>query len=196
MLRTTSGLSRPVLKWVSQVAASLGATLSATLIWSMVPHPGAVPAAPAEMTSGGKFAARAIEPAAYDGLDTMPLPHVAPPPARFVASAAELAPPAILRRVAWDEAAPVERPARAARPARPPVRSEARRPEPVPRAAPVAVAEAPGPRPEAEEGFLHRVIPSALPRLLPAIASTARDAWTVTASAGDALVSRVVPQVP
>ena len=62
MLRTTSVLPKSVLKWVSQVAASLGAALSATLIWSAVPHPGAAPAPQPELTSGGKFAARAVGP--------------------------------------------------------------------------------------------------------------------------------------
>lgn len=196
MVRMTSGLSRPLLRWSSQVAGSLAATLAATLVWSVVPHPGAVPAVRPELTSGGKFAARAIQPIAYDGLDTMPLPHVAPPPARFVVTAAEPAPPAILHRASWDEAAPAERPARVVRPAHLPVRADARRPEPVPHAAPAAVVPDPEPKAEAEEGVLHRVIPSALPQLLPGIASTARSAWTVTASAGDALVSRVVPLIP
>ncbi len=203
MLRTTSGLSRSVLKWVSQVAASLGATLSATLIWSAVPHPGAAPAPRPELTSGGKFAARAIQPVAYDGLDTMPLPHAAPAPARLVAASAEAAPPAMLHRASWDEAAPLppapERAARAARAApHAPLRADARRAEPAPRAAAVAepAAEKPEPEAEADGGFLHRVIPSSLPRFLPSIVATAQDAWSVTASAGDSLVARVVPRIP
>ena len=137
MLRTTSGLSRSVLKWVSQVAASLGATLSATLIWSAVPHPGAGPAPRPELTSGGKFSARAVEPVAYDGLDTMPLPRVvplplvAPPLARFVAMSPDAASSPILHRASWEEGTPAERTARAARPARAPLRAEARpRPRP------------------------------------------------------------------
>lgn len=202
MLRTTSGLSRPVLKWVSQVTVSLGATLSATLIWSVVPHPGATPATKLELTSGGKFAARAVQPIAYDGLDTMPLPHLAPPPARFVALPVDAAPTALLHGASWDEAAPpvpAERSGRAARPAHPVSRVEPRRIEPSPRsttvAAAVPVAEATDPE-KTDGGFLHRVIPSSLPRILPSIVSTARDAWTVTASAGDTLVSHVMPQIP
>ncbi len=203
MLRTTSGLSRPVLKWVSQVTASLGATLSATLIWSAVPHPGAVPAPSPELTSGGKFAARAIQPTAYDGLDTMPLPHVVPAPARFVAPSIEAASPAILHRASWDEATPLpSAPERAGHAGRPvphaPPRAEARRAEPSPRAAAMAeaVTEAREPDAEADEGVLHRVIPSSLPRILPSILATAQDAWTVTASGADLLVAHVVPRIP
>ncbi|WP_237476738.1 hypothetical protein [Lichenibacterium dinghuense] len=195
MLRRSSGLSRPVLKWVSQVAASLGATLSATLIWSAVPHPGAAPAAQPELTSGGKFAARAIQPVAYDGLDTMPLPRVAPAPARFVAASFE-APPAFdaaPRRPAGEAAPAAER--RAAHAARPAPRAEARRAEPAPSAA-IVTAATPVAAPEPEEGFLHRVIPSSLPSVVPTIASTAREAWSATASAGDALVSHIVPRMP
>lgn len=212
MLRRTSGLSRPVLKWVSQVAASLGATLSATLIWSAVPHPGAAPAAQAtvqpELTSGGKFAARAVGPVAFDGLDTMPLPHVAPSPARFVAPSVEPAPSAMLHAAAWDEAAPSQapRPVHPVRSAqRAPLRADAPRAEAVhgePRhaeQAPHPAAAAPAQvaaEPEADGGLLKAVIPSALPRILPSIVSTARSAWTVTASAGDTLMSHVVPLIP
>lgn len=213
MLRTTSVLPKSVLKWVSQVSASLGATLSATLIWSAVPHCGAAPAPQPALTSGGKFAARAVGPAALDGLDTMPLPHVAPSPARFVAPGVEHAPAATLHAAAWDEAAPLPpemgRPVRPARTAqRAPARAEApraeagrgepRRVEPAPRvaAASVRVPTASEPEPEADGGLLRGVIPSALPRILPSLVSTARSAWSVTASAGDTLMTHVVPLIP
>lgn len=206
MLRMTSGLSRPVLKWVSQVTASLGATLAATLIWSAVPHSAAAPRP--ELTSSGKFAARAIEPAAdpvaYDGLDTMPLPRVAPAPTLATIVPAEAAPVATLRRTAWDAPAPSapvpDRSPRDARTVRPVVHAEARRSEPAsrPAAAPVAVAAASDRITEStdDEGVLRRLVPSGLPHILPTIASTARDAWTITASAGGTLVARVVPQLP
>lgn len=207
-LRTTSGLSRSVAGWARQVTVSLGATLSATLIWSAVPHPSAAPAPPPELTTGGKFAARALHEIAYDGLDAMPLPHVAP--ARFAvapafaaerpASAADrTAPAATPHRALWDDAATAS-PARAARQARGPARAEARRVEPVPHGpvAVVAPAEAPAPAPEgkADDGLLGHFTPSALPDVLPALASTARSAWTVTAEAGGALMARVIPQIP
>lgn len=208
MLRTTSVLPKSVLKWVSQVAASLGATLSATLIWSAVPHPGAAPAPQPELTTGGKFAARAVGPVAFDGLDTMPLPHVAPSPARFVAPSVEPAPSAMLHAAAWDEAAPSQapRPVRPVRSAqRAPLRADAPRAEAV-HGEPRHAEQAPHPaaavpaqvaaEPEADGGLLKAVIPSALPRILPSIVSTARSAWTVTASAGDTLMSHVVPLIP
>ena len=213
MLRTTSALPHPVVRWMGQVAASVGATLVASLIYSALPRPAPPEPARPELTSGGKFAARAIEPAAFDGLDTMPLPRVAPQPvqagvlpataAPATAAPAE-APPAI-RRVALDSAAlpGPERPARAARGTHGPAKAEARRSggaEP----APQAVITAATPREAAAEasdgGFvqalLPRVLPTAWPAVLPKVVSTARAAWTVTASAGESLVDRVVPLMP
>lgn len=209
MLRTTSGLSRPVLRWVSQVTASLGATLAATLIWSAVPHPGAANVSRPELTSGGKFAARATEPAtdptAYDGLDTMPLPRVASAPLTLANMApAETVPASILRRTSWEEAAPSgpgpDRTVHASRATHSTAHPEARRAEPAPRAAAativVTAAAAHVAEPQEDQGFLHRVVPTGLPHILPTIVATARDAWNVTASAGDTLVAHVVPQLP
>ena len=225
MLRTTSVLPHSVVRWMGQVAASVGATLVASLIYSALSRPALPEAARPELTSGGKFAVRAIEPAAFDGLDTMPLPQVAPRPVQAAilpapvlpapvlpapvlptpASPAEF-PPAI-RRVAFDAAAPLapERPARAARGARGPARVEARRgggAEPASQAVITAATprEAVADEATSEGGFvqalLPRVLPTAWPAVLPRVVSTARAAWTVTASAGESLVDRVVPQMP
>lgn len=213
MLHTRSGLPRSLATWVSQVAASVGATLVASLIYAALPRP--VPmdaAAPPELTSGGKFAARAVGPVAYDGLDAMPLPRMAPLAIPADTPAAETAgSPASLHRAAWDAPAPSvpgpERVARTGRSAR-----AAPRPEPrhaaaaEPRAA--AAAAAPGATASADRGdavdggdgvwprVLPTLLPTLLPGILPALASGARDAWTRAASAGGSLVSRVVPQVP
>lgn len=206
MLRTRSALPHSVVRWTGQVAASIGATLVASLLYSALPRPAPPEAARPELTSGGKFAARAVEPAALDGLDVMPLPHVAPRPVQAAVLSAEV-PPAI-RRVAFDAAAPLvlapERPARAARLARAPARTEPRRAgAPAPAPAPQAVITAAAPHEATtagEGGFVQALLPEALqgtwPAVLPRVVSTARAAWTMTASAGGSLVDRVVPQMP
>ena len=204
MLRTRSALPHSVVRWTGQVAASIGATLVASLIYSALPRPALPEAARPELTSGGKFAVRAVEPAAFDGLDVMPLPHVAPRPVQAAVLSAEL-PPAI-HRVAFDAAAPLvlapERPARPVRVARVPAKAEARRTggaEPAPQA--VITAAAPHEAAAASEGgFVQALLPEVLhgawPAVLPRVVSTARAAWTMTASAGGSLVDRVVPQMP
>lgn len=197
MLRMRSGLPRIAAKWAAQVAASVGATMVASLIYTALPRP-ALPDAPVPrpaLTSGGKFAARAIVPVAYDGLDAMPLPQVTALPARLVTLPA------------WETptAAAVER--RAQKPVRAPLRAEGRRgaaPSDVPpRPATVAVVTAVEPvtpaRAEAggdDEGFMPAILPKVLPGLLPGVVSTARAAWSLTASASESLVARVVPQIP
>ncbi len=219
MLRMKSGLPRSLAKWVAQVAASVGATLVASLIYSAVPRPAATEAAAPrpELTSGGKFAARAVLPEAgdlmaNDGLDTMPLPRLAPMPVQ--AASAPVAPAgapvegaAAIRRVAWDGAAPFapmpERAARAVKTGRAPLRAEARRAAPLAEPAPrpvtavaAVVAEARVEEARDEEGFVPRLLPRVLPSVLPKVVSTAKAAWTVTAAAGVSLVDRVVPQIP
>ena len=203
MLRRTSVLPHSVARWMGQVVASIGATLVATLIYSALPRPVLPEPARPELTSGGKFAVRAVEPAAYDGLDVMPLPHVAPRAVQAALAPAE-APPAI-RRIAFDAAAPLvlvpERPARAVRPAHGPAKAEARRGggiEPAPQAVITAATprEAVADEAAREGGFLQAILPIAWPAVLPKVVSTARTAWTVTASAGESLVDRVVPQMP
>ena len=81
-----SGLPRSVMTWASQVSVSVGATLIAAMIYGALPRVTIPQLEPApELTSGGKFAARALAPEprqAFDGLDTMPLPRVAMPAAR------------------------------------------------------------------------------------------------------------------
>ena len=207
MLRTRSGLPRFAAKWVAQVAASVGATALASLIYTALPKPvlSEAPASQPELTSGGKFAARAITPVAYDGLDAMPAPHVVPSAVRLVAAtpSADVAlPPAVERRVP--------------KPVRAMPRTEARHgavpAEAMPRlASSAAVVTAAQPvaatRPEPgrdDGGFMAAILPSAMPTILPTtlpsvlpkVVSTARAAWTLTASAGESLVARVVPQVP
>ena len=205
MLRTTSALPHSVVRWMGQVAASVGATLVASLIYSALPRPALPEAARPELTSGGKFAVRAIEPAAFDGLDTMPLPQLAPRPVQAAVLPADL--PSTIRRVAFDAAAPLapERPARAARGARGPAKVEARRGGGAEPASPAVITaatprEAVADEAASEGGFvqalLPRVLPTAWPAVLPKVLSTARAAWTVTASAGESLVDRVVPQMP
>ncbi len=195
MLRAPSGLKRSVVKWVSQVSVSVGATLVATVIYGALPKPGiTVAAVPPEMTSGGKFAARA-EPAstiAYDGLDTMPLPHVMGlvAPAAFLnlpgAIAAEPSGAAgPLRLAVWDAAGPGAAPDRAARKAaKPSVHGEARRsvvsaerPQPIS----LAAGDQSGEGAKDEDGWLPKVM------------STARTAWSMTASTGTAVLSRLTP---
>ncbi len=91
-----AGLPRSVMTWVSQVSVSVGATLIATMIYGALPKVTIPQLEPApEMTSGGKFAARALPPdapQAFDGLDTMPLPQTTVPglvsPVAFVATSA------------------------------------------------------------------------------------------------------------
>ena len=197
MLRMSSGLSKPLFRWVSQVTASLGATLAATLIWAAVPHPGAAPGAAPELTSGGKFAARAIEPIAYDGLDTMPLPHIASLPAHLAAVAVEGAPAPVVHRASWEASVPLAPTLDRiqAHVPRVSVRAEARRVEPAQHLAivPIVVASERSPEVQEDTGLLHRLLPTALPHVLPGIVATARDAWSVTASAGSTLVAHVVP---
>ena len=196
MLHMTSGLSRSVMRWLSQVTASVGATLVATMIYAALPKSVAAdgPPPPPELTSGGKFAARALPPSADDGLDTMPLPHVAPVLAPVLPALLETPPPgAALHRAGWDGAAspalPPDRSARAGKPPRAASRAEPRR---------VAVVPA-EPTPSAANPEAGREAASSLdlvPGLMPRVLSTARAAWSFTTSAGGTLMARVVPQIP
>ena len=184
MLRTRSGLPRFAARWASQVTASACAALAASLVYTVVPRPAPVETPRPELTSGGKFAARAVVPVAYDGLDTMPAPRVAP--------AVLAAPPPPLA-----ELAPERRPQRAVHVA---PRAEARRlPPPPVRPAAVALVTAAEPVAPARDGAGHgggSFVPPLLPGLLPHVVSTAKAAWTLTASAGESLVDRVVPRLP
>jgi len=217
MMRKTSGLPRSVGKWVSQVSASAGATLVAMMVYGALSK-AAGPAPPAprpEMTSGGKFAARVAHASseAYDGLDTMPLPHLAAPapapaaPAAFLlapvpagmAEPADAAQPVAsgqpplsgqplstgrVHQAAWDGAI-VLKSARSA------ARSEAR---------PAAAPSAPVSRvPTGDSGAMAMPAPDltqGADGLLAGAMSTARNAWDVTASASGALVSRLTTLTP
>lgn len=208
MLRRTYGLPHSAGRWLSQVAASVGATLVASLIYSALPRMAAPdPAAPApaadetlsERSSGGKFMARAVHPPARDaadGLDGMPVPRVAARavPAAFVLSPlpsepiGPVAAQAPDRRAVWDDAVP-DRP-------RPPKASRA-----VPHAEPkrtVSAVES-GPRPAAPARSADAGRPAAGDAedgLLPRVLSGARDAWAATTETSRSLVARVVPQLP
>ena len=201
MLRTQSVLPRVLGKWVSQVAASVGATLVATAIYAALPKPVPVDAPKPELTSGGKFAARAVTPAAYDGLDTMPLPKVTPLVA--VAPAEPSAGAAIVHHALWEAPAPLvlapDHSVRAARPAHAAARIDIRRA--VPAEPHPAVAAVPGPViasaevPAHDDGLIQS-IPKVLPHILPMTLSGLHQAWSATTSAGGALVAHVVPQIP
>ena len=202
------GLHRSVMTWVSQVSVSVGATLIATMIYGALPKVTIPQLEPApELTSGGKFAARALPPDApqvFDGLDTMPLPRVAVSdsvlPAAFVTTAAQsdaatppFAAPAAgvpaagpLRRIVGD-GGPIERPIRAAKTVHLPQRADAKHPARLvtaEAAAPIAQVSSDEPTATTDDG------------LLPKVMSTARGAWAVTASASDALLAHVIPQIP
>jgi len=210
MMRTTSGLPRSVGKWVSQVSASAGATLVAMMVYGALPKAATPPAPRPEMTSGGKFAARVAHASseAYDGLDTMPLPHLAAPapaaPAAFLlapvparmAEPADAAQPVAsgqpplsgqplstgrVHQAAWDGAI-VPKTARSA------ARSEARSVS-----APVSRV------PTGDSGAMAIPAPDltqGADGLLAGAMSTARNAWDVTASASGALVSRLTTLTP
>ncbi len=213
MMRKTSGLPRSVGKWVSQVSASAGATLVAMMVYGALSKAAAPPAPRPEMTSGGKFAARVAHASseAYDGLDTMPLPHLAAPapaaPAAFLlapvpagmAEPADAAQPVAsgqpplsgqplstgrVHQAAWDGAI-VPKSARSA------ARSEAR---------PAAAPSAPVSRvPTGDSGAMAMPAPDlthGADGLLAGAMSTARTAWDVTASASGALVSRLTTLTP
>ncbi len=210
MMRKTSGLPRSV-GWVSQVSASAGATLVAMMVYGALSKAAAPPAPRPEMTSGGKFAARVAHASskAYDGLDTMPLPHLAAPaaPAAFLlapvpaglAEPADAAQPvasgqpplpgqplstARVHQAAWDGAI-VSKSARSA------ARSEAR---------PAAAPSAPVSRvPTGDSGAMAMPAPDVtqgVDGLLAGAMLTARNAWDVTASASGALVSRLTTLTP
>ena len=184
MLRRTFGLSRPFARWLSQVSASLGATLAATAIYAVLPKSAPPPVSPQpEMTSGGKFAARLPLPMAYDGLDTMPLPHVAP---AIGPAPAEFPAPPAPRRAAWDGVAS-ERPVKAVKPIRQAARVEHRQaatPMPPPNFQTVA-----DPAPSAATAS-----PGWMPRALSTAEEVVTGALSLTASAGTAVTSRVLPQ--
>ena len=216
----TSGLPRSVVRWVSQVSVSVGATLVATMIYGALPKVTIPQLEPApELTSGGKFAARALasEPLqAFDGLDTMPLPRVAMPAAVLNAAfftgstqATVEAPAAAGSPAAGSPAAgspvlePMHRTAgsgaptrgvsaetpRTAKAIRPLLRADAKH------AARVVATEAAAPEPVAQAVSNEPTIATD-DGLLPKVMSSARGAWSVTASAGDALLAHVIPQMP
>jgi len=211
MMRKTSGLPRSVGKWVSQVSASAGATLVAILVYGALPRAAAPPAPRPEMTSGGKFAARIAHAAsqAFDGLDTMPLPHLTAPaaPAAFLLApvSAGIAEPADaqqpvasgqppqpgqplstgrVHQATWDGAI-------APKSARSAARSDAR---------PAAAPSAPASRVlTGDSGAMAMPAPDltqGADGLLAGAMSTARNAWAFTASASGALVSRLTTLTP
>ena len=207
-----SGLPRSVMTWVSQVSVSVGATLIATMIYGALPKVAVSPfESPPEMTSGGKFAARALPPAAlqaFDGLDTMPLPHVAVPdpalPAGFFATSApadaaimptaglpsiDPAAAGSMRRIVGDGGLSIARPVKDAKAPHPLLRADAKRSarSGLTQAAasePVAQVLSEEPATKTEDGWLPKAM------------STARTAWAVTSSASDSLLAHVVPQIP
>jgi len=215
MMRKTSGLPRSVGKWVSQVSASAGATLVAILVYGALPRAAAPPPPRPEMTSGGKFAARVAHASseANDGLDTMPLPHLAAPapapaaPAAFLLAPvpADMAEPADaaqpvasgqpplsgqplstgrVHQTAWDGAI-------APKSARLAARSDVR---------PAAAPSSPASRvPTGDSGAMAMPAPDltqGADGLLAGAMSTARNAWAFTASASGALVSRLTTLTP
>ncbi len=203
MLRTQSILPRTLAKWLSQVAASVGATLVATAIYAALPKPAPVDAPQPELTSGGKFAARATPPVAYDGLDRMPLPQVTPViPADTLASDAALA-GTMLRRTSWEPPAPLDltpdRAGHGLKPVRSAARVDIRRAVPAEHHAPVAVATGPviasSGEPESRDTLIQS-LPKVLPRVLPTALSGIEQAWTYTASAGGSLMAHVAPLIP
>ena len=213
------GLPRSVMTWVSQVSVSVGATLIATMIYGALPKVVVPQFEPLpEMTSGGKFAARALPPVvlqAFDGLDTMPLPHVAIPgpvlPVDFVTSSAQVdaavaptaglpsaGPPAAglpaaggpaagtMRRIG--DGGPIERSVKAVKALHPPLRADAKRPVRlmIAQAASEPVAQVLADEPATR----------AEDGWLPKAMSSARTAWSVTTSASDSLLAHVIPQLP
>ena len=210
-----SGLPRSVMTWVSQVSVSVGATLVATMIYGALPRDTIPQREPApELTSGGKFAARALPPdalQAFDGLDTMPLPRVAVPtavlPAAFFmgsTQAAVAAPSTAAMPAGLPPLQPLGRALGSGGPTRgvsvdplvrttkafhPPLRADAKH------AARVVVAEAAAPEPIAQVSP-NEPTASTDDGFLPKMMSSARGAWSVTASASDALLARVIPQIP
>ena len=209
-----SGLPRSVMTWVSQVSVSVGATLIATMIYGALPRVTVSQLEPApELTSGGKFAARALPPEplqAFDGL-TMPLPRVAMPAAVLnaafftgstqatVEAPAAAGSPAAgspvlepMHRTAGSGAptrgVSAETP-RTAKAIRPLLRADAKH------AARVVATEAAAPEPVVQAVSNEPTIATD-DGLLPKVMSSARGAWSVTASAGDALLAHVIPQMP
>ncbi len=205
MLRTQSILPRTLAKWVSQVAASVGATLVATAIYAALPKPAPVDAPRPELTSGGKFAARAAPPVAYDGLDRMPLPQVTPVVAAVtLGSGSEPSLGAgVVRRVSWETPVPLDlspdRAGHIAKPARSAARVDIRRAVPAEHHAPAAAETGPviasASEPENHDSLIQS-LPRVLPRLLPAALSGIEQAWAVTASTSGSLMAHVVPQIP
>ncbi len=92
-----------------------------------------------------------------------------------------------LRRIVGD-GGPIERPIRAAKAVHLPQHADAKHPARLvtaePRAAPIAQVSSDEPTAATDDG------------LLPKVMSTARGAWAVTASASDALLAHVIPQIP
>ena len=199
----SSAVSRSVSRWAFQVSTSLGATLVAALIVQSLPRLQPEAPAPApELTSGGKFAARVASARAYDGLDSMPLPHVDAPrvdaPATIVPAAFFIAPAnlaaigAALPQPAVDGSSVRER-AKPARLAHAPTRAEARR---IGAAADVTAAPAgtsDATIADASDDGLIRQIASKTRQVWSGTSATTREVWTATASAGSSLVSRLVP---
>ncbi len=197
MLRTRMALTGMALRVVCQVGASVAATLIATVIFAALPKatiPVDRPAA--ELTSGGKFAARVAGAETSQGQSTVEqraaLPVMAEAPTQAVALSVVAA--------AWGDTAKPLSPVSIDKPARSrlrlPLRTEARgsadagagnpkRPAEMAVAAlgskPTTGASLEGAGPRAEDG------------MVPRITSSARFLWSMASSAGGSLLSRIIP---
>ena len=196
MLRTRVTFTGSALKVVCQVGASVATTLIASMIFAALPK-ATVPAdrPAAELTSGGKFAARipGAEMEARGGAErAAALPILAEAPAQAIALSAANA--------AWDEAGKPVQPAALGEPVRPrlhlPARGDVRRSsdagagEAKRSAGLVAVALPSGPATSASVD----IAPTrAEDGVLPRVAASVRSLWSITSSAGGSLLSRIVP---
>ncbi len=182
MLHTRNALPALAGKLLYQVAASVTATLVAAAVFASLPKAtGPVAPAAAQLTSGGKFAARVpgVGDAGAGGAETL-----APPPVMTMVSTL----PFDLHPVA--DAVPAEV-ARSLEPAVKPTRSRPHVPVRAERSRPAdAATVATNPRP-----FL--MVLADAPReedgVLPKIASSARSLWSMTTSTGGSLLSHLMP---
>ena len=194
MLRTRMAFPAMALRLVCQVGASVAATLIASVIFAGLPKP-TVPANQpvAELTSGGKFAARitGAESAASES-QAAAGQRAAPP---VMATAPADAVPLSAVDTAWSD--PREQPV-FERPARPrlhlPTRGDARRSSGADTGGkPVGIVAAVLASKPATSAVIEVGATKADDGMMPRIVSSARSLWAMTASAGGSLLSRIVP---
>lgn len=198
MLRTRMAFSGMALKAAGQVGASVAATLIAAMIFSALPR-ATVPVAhvAAELTSGGKFAARVpgVESVAAEAQavrEQRPvLPMMAETPAQAI--------PLSAADASWDEAAKPLQPSAGENLGRPrlhlPARGDAGRLMEIgtgagTRAAAAVAALASKP---AASAPIEAAAAKTEDGMLPRVAASARFFWSLTASAGESLLSRLIP---